>query len=340
MNVLVTGGAGYIGSHAVLRLLGDGHAVTVIDNLFRGNRGSMDALAPLGDLRFVEGDVGDKAITIPLMQERKVDLVMHFAALAYVGESVEQPLWYYRNNAANALALVEAIDDVGVKRLVFSSTCATYGEPGPEEIPIRETCPQQPINPYGRAKLNAEHVMFDYAHAQKVAGDDFAFAALRYFNVAGNDPQARIGEVHVPETHLIPICLDVALGRRDAITIYGTDYDTPDGTCIRDYVHVDDLIDAHVKVMHALQSGDQRAYNVGIGKGYSVREVIEACRRVTGVDFAEVIGDRRPGDPPVLYNDPTKINGELGFKASYADLDSIIETAWRWRRDHPDGFGA
>jgi UDP-glucose 4-epimerase len=334
MNVLVTGGAGYIGSHAVLRLLADGHAVSVIDDLSRGNRGAIDALAPLGDLHFVEGDFGDRGLLDGLFRDRAIDTVMHFAALAYVGESVDEPLRYYRNNAANALGLIEAIDAAGIGRMVFSSTCATYGEPPAALIPIRETCPQAPINPYGRSKLHVEQMLHDYAHVRP----DFAFAALRYFNVAGSDAEGRIGEDHEPETHLIPICLEVALGQREAITIFGDDYDTTDGTCVRDYVHVDDLIDAHVSVMAALAPGEHRTYNVGIGRGYSVREVVDACRRVTGVEFAETMGPRRPGDPPTLYADPAKITSELGWSARHQDLESIISSAWAWRREHPRGY--
>jgi len=338
MNILVTGGAGYIGSHAVLRLLEDGHAVTVIDDLSRGNRTAIDILRPLGDLEFVQADIGDKNTTVPLLRRRRIELVMHFAAMAYVGESVTIPLTYYRNNAAAALALIEAMHDVGVNRMVFSSTAATYGEPPPDRIPIAEDCPQQPINPYGRSKLSVEHYLFDYAHAQRLKNRDFAFVALRYFNVAGNDSKARIGEDHDPETHLIPICLDVALGKRDAITIYGTDYDTPDGTCIRDYVHVEDLIDAHITAMHALKPGDKRTYNIGIGRGYSVRQVIDACRRVSGLDFKAVEGERREGDPPSLYACADKIRDELGWQAQHQQLESTIETAWRWRQAHPHGY--
>ncbi len=338
MNILVTGGAGYIGSHAALRLLDDGHAVTVIDDLSRGNRPAIETLASLGDLEFVESDVGDRRVVVEALRRRQIDLVMHFAALAYVGESVRQPLRYYRQNAAASLSLLEAMEEAGVPRLVFSSTCATYGEPPPSRIPIDERCPQQPINPYGRSKLMVEHMLFDYAARKREDDEDFAFAALRYFNVAGSDRETRIGEEHDPETHLIPICLEAASGRRPHVSIFGTDYQTPDGTCIRDYVHVEDLIDAHVTAMDALESGDARTYNIGIGRGYSVREVIDASMRVTGVDFATVEAARRPGDPPVLYNDPTKVRDELGWTARTTDLEQIIETAWRWRKAHPNGF--
>jgi len=338
VNVLVTGGAGYIGSHAALRLIEDGHAVTVVDDLSRGNGGAIDALRKVGPLSFAQGDFGDRSLIESLLRAKKIDVVMHFAALTYVGESVQQPLRYWRNNAASALALIEAIEAVGIKRMVFSSTAATYGEPPPERIPIREDCPQQPINPYGMSKLTVEHMLFDYARMKRDKGQDFGFAALRYFNVAGNDEKNRIGEDHDPETHLVPICLDVALGKRPHITIFGTDYPTPDGTCIRDYVHVADLIDAHVTVMQALKAGDMRTYNIGIGRGYSVREVIDACRSVTGIIFKEVEGARREGDPPSLFADPAKLKRELGWSTSHTDLHGIIASAWRWRQAHPDGY--
>jgi UDP-glucose 4-epimerase len=343
MNVLVTGGAGYIGSHAALRLIEDAHAVTVIDNCARGNRGAIAALQQVAaqrqaDFQFIECDIGDRARVEALLRTRGVELVMHFAALAYVGESVQQPLRYYRANAAGALALIEAMDAAGVKRMVFSSTCATYGEPPPSRIPIAEDCPQNPINPYGRSKLHVENFLFDHAHAQRLKGEDFAFVALRYFNVAGADRRGRIGEDHKPETHLVPICLEVAIGQREAITIHGDDYPTPDGTCIRDYVHVEDLIDAHVVAMDALKPGEARAYNVGLGRGHSVREVIDACRRATNVNFPETVGPRRDGDPPVLYNDPTRITDDLHWQARMTDLQEIVATAWRWKQSHPTGY--
>jgi UDP-glucose 4-epimerase len=339
MNVLVTGGAGYIGSHAALRLMGDGHAVTVIDDLSRGNLGAIGVLRAAGDVHFVQADVGDARTVADLLRQQRIEVVMHFAALALVGESVQEPLRYYRNNLAGTVSLLEAMDACGVGRMVFSSTCAIYGEPGPEHIPMTEGCPQQPVNPYGRCKLAVEQLLFDHLHARAAGGGQFAFAALRYFNVAGCDPAGRLGEDHDPETHLIPICLDTALDRREAVTIFGTDYDTPDGTCIRDYIHVDDLVDAHVVVMEALRPGQGLTYNLGIGNGLSVRQVIDACRRVTGIDFPVREGTRRAGDPPVLYADPAKIRAELGWSARFKDLDEIIATAWGWRRAHPDGYG-
>jgi len=338
MRVLVTGGAGYIGSHAVQRLLRDGHAVVSLDNLFRGHGEPMEALgAAAGDrLEFVQGDIGDRALVECLIRDHAIDTVMHFAAVAYVGESVEQPLWYYRNNTAGALALLEACEATGVTRFVFSSTCATYGEP--DAVPIPETCPQRPINPYGYSKLVVERMLLDYAAQQERAGRAFAFAALRYFNVAGCDRSGLIGEDHRPETHLIPVILRAILGVRESVTLFGTDYPTPDGTCVRDYIHVEDLIDAHVAVMNALEPGDTRTYNLGIGRGYSVRQIMDAVRRVTGRDFGVIEGARRAGDPPVLYADPAKVKRELGWSAKITDLDEIIRSAWRWFENHPNGY--
>lgn len=343
MNVLVTGGAGYIGSHACQRLLADGHAVAVIDNLFRGHERAIELLRAQPGvgaerLTFHRGEVGDRALVERVLRERRIDAVMHFAALAYVGESVHEPLRYYRNNAASTLALIEAIDAAGVKRLVFSSTCATYGEPPADRIPIAETCPQNPINPYGASKLMCERMLFDYAAMKKAKGEEFAFAAPRYFNVAGCDRSGLLGEDHEPETHLIPVILQAVLGKREAITIFGTDYPTPDGTCIRDYVHVEDLVDAHVVVMNALRPGDARTYNLGIGRGYSVREVIDSVRRVTGRPFKILEGQRRAGDPPMLYADASKIARELNWRAKATAIDDIVATAWRWFEKNPNGY--
>jgi len=338
MNILVTGGCGYIGSHAVLRLVEAGHAVTVVDDLSRGHKKIISIIRPLGDVRFVQDDLGHRDPLALVMRQRAIDLVMHFGALAYVGESVEQPLRYYRKNAGSSLGLLEAMDEAGVNRIVFSSTCATYGKPTKRYIPISEKCPQKPINPYGRSKLMVEQMIEDYAAAKHARDENFSYAFLRYFNVAGCDQQARLGEDHDPETHLIPICLEVALGLRPHITIFGTDYDTEDGTCIRDYVHVDDLIDAHIAAMDRLTEREQLVYNVGIGRGYSVREVIDAARSVTGQTIKTIEGERRPGDPPALYNNPRKINTDLGWEAQITDLKRIIETAWNWRKQHPRGY--
>ena len=338
MAVLVTGGAGYIGSHGVKRLLEEGHEVVAVDNLFRGHAEAIEALRSVGPgkLHFAKADIGDKPTLLKLMREHGVDTVMHFAALAYVGESVDEPLRYYRNNTASALTLLEACDEAGITKFVFSSTCATYGEP--PKVPMDESTPQSPISPYGVSKLHVEHMLRDYAHACRVAGKPFAYAALRYFNVAGSDPEGLIGEDHEPETHLIPLVLDAASGRRPHIQIFGTDYPTPDGTCIRDYVHVCDLIDAHVTVMNALKPGDERFYNLGIGQGYSVRQIIEAVRRVSGKDFKIEEVERRPGDPAALFADASKIKNELGWSAKFTDVDEVVRTAWNWFSKHPNGY--
>jgi UDP-glucose 4-epimerase len=346
MSILVTGGAGYIGSHAVQRLLAEGHRVLSVDNLFRGHREAMDNLAKsAGDrLTFVCGDVGDRDLMTRLIEQHRIQTVMHFAALAYVGESVNEPLRYYRANTAAALGLLEAVDAShrqshgGVTRFVFSSTCASYGEPARDHVPIRETCPQLPINPYGWSKLHTERMLKDYAHTCQATGKPFALACLRYFNVAGSDPAGIIGEHHEPETHVIPVALQAVLGQREAFTVFGTDYPTPDGTCIRDYVHVVDLIDAHIAVMKALTAGDQRVYNLGIGNGFSVRQVLDSVKRVTGKEFKIKEGPRRPGDPPELFADPRKIREEIGWTAKYTDLDSIVATAWNWFKAHPRGY--
>jgi UDP-glucose 4-epimerase len=333
MNVLVTGGAGYIGSHAVKRLLTGGHRVVVLDNLYRGHAQSVEALTKSGDTVPLECiDLRDTTAIADALRRYGVECVMHFAALAYVGESVTQPLSYYDNNTSGTVSLLRAMDEVGVRRLVFSSTCATYGEP--EKMPIVETMPQKPINPYGWSKLFVERILFDYA----AANDDFAFAALRYFNVAGSAHDGTIGEDHTPETHIIPVLLNVALGKKDKVTVFGDDYDTPDGTCIRDYIHVEDLVDAHVVVMEALQPGDQRTYNLGIGQGKTVMQVIEAARNVTGHAIPAEIGPRRPGDPPALYADASKIKRELGWEAKTKDLHTMVDSAWRWFKNHPDGY--
>jgi UDP-glucose-4-epimerase GalE len=257
---------------------------------------------------------------------------MHFAALAYVGESVADPLAYYDNNTAGTVSLLRAMAAADVKRIVFSSTCATYGEP--EATPIVETMRQEPINPYGWSKWCVERMLKDYA----AADPQFAFVSLRYFNVAGCAADGSLGEDHDPETHLIPVVLLALLGCRDQVTVFGTDYPTPDGTCIRDYIHVEDLCAAHIVAMDALEPGDQRFYNLGIGRGYSVKEVIESVRRVTGREVPLQFGDRRPGDPAILYADAQKIQTELGWSARYTEIDPIVDTAWNWFKDHPQGY--
>ncbi len=355
MNILVTGSAGYIGSHATARLLREGHRVIGVDNLFRGHTAAMDRCAAIGreagkggELEFHVGDTGDVELLTRLLRDRKVDGVMHFAALAYVGESVTDPLWYYRNNTVATVGLLQAMQSAGTERLVFSSSCSTYGDISAEMVPVVESCKQDPISPYGRTKLQCEQVMEDYAEARRMAGKRFAWRALRYFNVAGCDTSGVLGEDHTPESHLVPLVLLAALGKRDAITIFGTDYPTPDGTCIRDYIHVEDLADAHAHVMAALQPDvpasppppaiARPAYNLGNGRGYSVREIIEASRHVTGRTINVKEGARRPGDPPKIFADPSKIRRELGWTARITDLHEIIASAWRWMQANPEGY--
>ncbi|HKY36359.1 MAG TPA: UDP-glucose 4-epimerase GalE [Polyangiaceae bacterium] len=328
MQVLVTGAAGYIGSHALRALARAGHGAIALDNLSRGHRAAV-----LADVPFYELDVRETDKVEALLRERRVDCVMHFAALTYVGESVSEPLKYYDNNTGGTLSILKAVERAEVSRLVFSSTCATYGEP--KDVPIREETPQSPISPYGWSKLLSEYMLRDYA----AKSANFGYAALRYFNVAGCAADGAIGEDHDPETHLIPVVLQAVLGKREKITVFGEDYPTPDGTCIRDYIHVEDLVEAHVRVMEALAPGDRRIYNLGIGKGYSVKEIIDAVRRVVGQPFRVDIGPRRPGDPPELYADPSKIERELGWRAQRTDIAETILSAWRWMSARPDGYG-
>jgi len=340
MNILVTGGAGYIGSHAVQRLLRDGHTVVALDNLFRGHLKVMDAFAASHPEKFtfVQADIVDRSTVLTAMGAHAIDTVLHFAAMAYVGESVEQPLRYYHNNVGGLLSVLEACDQAGVERFVFSSSCSTYGQPPAGMVPIPETCPQDPVSPYGRTKLHGEHLIKDYAESCRRSGRAFGFALLRYFNVAGCDRTGALGEDHTPESHLIPVLLQAALGQRDSVSLFGTDYPTPDGTCVRDYVHVEDLIGAHVLAMNKLVAGDALAFNVGIGRGYSVREVIEATKRVTGKRIHVKEEPRRAGDPPRAFADPTLITRELGWSARVTDLDAIIESAWAWFKAHPQGY--
>lgn len=342
MNVLVTGGAGYIGSHAALRLARDGHRVLIVDDLSRGHRAAVDIIqaeAPQR-VRFLQADVADVRTILPALREERIEAVLHFAALAYVGESVQQPLRYYRVNTAGGIALLHACLEAGVTRFVFSSSCATYGEPADDLIPIGEDCPQRPISPYGRSKLHLEQVLRDEAEARCAAGRPWALAILRYFNVAGCDLSGRLGEDHDPETHLIPRVLRAAMGRGPALTIFGTDYPTPDGTCIRDYVHVDDLIDAHVRALERLEAGRVMTYNVGLGRGWSVREVIAAAERVVGAPIPVVAGARRAGDPPRLFAQADRIVRDLGWSPAIDELEGIIASAWSWFRSHPAGYGA
>lgn len=313
--ILVTGGAGYIGSHACKALANDGFIPIAFDNLALGHRDAV-RWGPL-----VEADIRDEAAVAKAIRQHAVQAVIHFAAFAYVGESVEAPAKYYRNNVGGTLSLLDACRGEGVDKLVFSSSCATYGVP--DVLPITEAAPQRPINPYGRTKLVVEQVLADYAHAYGMR-----YIALRYFNAAGADPEGEIGERHDPETHLIPLALLAAAGRRDALEVFGDDYDTPDGTCIRDYIHVTDLARAHVLALrHLLDEGECLALNLGSGTGNSIREVIDSVERVTGRRVPHVIRPRRPGDPPVLYADPHLAKERLGFETELSEMDTIVGTA-------------
>lgn len=327
MNVLVVGGAGYIGSHCVRQLVAAGHRPVVLDNLVFGHRSAVCAEIP-----FYDADLGNQEIVGQILRDESIELVMHFAAFAYVGESVTEPRKYYNNNFVATLRLLETMLDNGVKKFVFSSTCATYGEP--QSLPIVETLPQAPINPYGQTKLDVENCLKSFAHAYGLS-----FAAFRYFNAAGAAEDGTIGEDHQPETHLIPLVFDAATGRRDHIKIFGTDYDTPDGTCLRDYVHVDDLSRAHIAAFEKLETpGASHFYNLGTGRPNSVREIIDAVEAVTGLKVPVIEDGRRAGDPPALYADSSKAQNELGWEIKFTEVKEIIETAWRWHQAKPDGF--
>jgi UDP-arabinose 4-epimerase len=319
-NVLVTGGAGYIGSHACKALSKAGYRPIAYDNLTFGHEWA----AKWGPLE--RGDILDRSRLDEVLAQYSPIAVMHFAAFTYVGESVVDPGKYYRNNVAGSLTLLEAMRDRNIETIIFSSTCATYGIP--ESVPIQEDAPQRPINPYGTSKLMVEQMIQDFAVAHKLK-----FAMMRYFNASGADPDNQIGEDHNPETHLIPLALDAAAGRRPNLTVFGSDYDTPDGTCVRDYIHVTDLAAAHICALAALQAGrPSAAYNLGNGLGASVQEVIETTERVTGLPIAVVRGQRRPGDPAKLITDSRKAHEELGWIPAITDLSQIIATAWAWHQ--------
>ncbi len=327
MNVLVVGGAGYIGSHCVRQLLAAGHRPVVLDNLVFGHRGAIAAGVPL-----YTADLGDEAAVGEILKREEIEAVMHFAAFAYVGESVNDPLKYYFNNVVATLGLLRVMLKQRVKKFVFSSTCATYGVP--TAMPIVETMPQDPINPYGQTKLDIENALKALAHAHGLS-----FAAFRYFNAAGAAEDGSIGEDHVPESHLIPLAIESAVGRRPALQVFGTDYPTPDGTCLRDYVHVDDLSRAHIAVFAKLeQPGTALFYNLGTGRPTSVLEVIRAVEKVTGLKVPYILAPRRAGDPPALYADSAKAVRELGWAIKFNQIEAIVETAWKWHRANPSGF--
>jgi UDP-glucose-4-epimerase GalE len=324
-SVLVTGGAGYIGSHAAKALNQAGYEIVVYDNLSAGHR----AAVKYGEL--VEGDIADVAALRAALKRHSVSAVMHFAALLDVGESVRQPIRYYRNNVGGALSVLEAMVAESVHRFVFSSTCATYGEP--LETPIPESHPQRPINSYGETKLAVERALPHFERAYGIRS-----IALRYFNAAGADPGGEIGEDHTPEIHLIPRAIDAATGG-PPLQVFGDDYPTPDGTCLRDYIHVTDLADAHVRALEATMDGHGwKAYNLGTGRPHSVRQIIQAVERVSGLEVPSVLAPRRPGDPAMLYAAPDKALHELGWTPRVSDLDSIVRTAWLWHHRHPKGY--
>lgn len=325
MRVLVVGGAGYVGSHTVRLLNSLNHDVWVYDNLSRGHVESVPRE------QFIQGNLTDRSLLMQVMLDKEIEAVMHFAAFALVGESVQHPAMYYQNNVTATFELLEAMRSVGVWRFVFSSTTATYGQP--EKMPIREDTPQNPINPYGFTKLVVERALRDYASAY-----GFGVAALRYFNASGASADGSIGEDHDPESHLIPIVLQVALGQRDAIQVFGNDYPTDDGTCVRDYIHVEDLATAHLAALEKLNPGSVLEMNLGTGVGHSVLQVIEACRKVTGHSIPAIFADRRPGDPACLIADSSLAQKTLGWSPKYVSIDSIVETAWNWHKKHPRGY--
>jgi UDP-arabinose 4-epimerase len=322
-SILVTGGAGYVGSHTCKALARAGHLPVVYDNLSRGHREAV-RWGPL-----VEGDIADRARLCGAIADHRVTAVVHFAAYAYVGESVTDPALYYRNNLSGTLSLLEAMRESDVAEIVFSSTCATYGTP--EAVPIRETAAQNPVNPYGETKFAIERALHWYGEGYGIRA-----VALRYFNAAGADPEGEIGEEHHPETHLVPLVLQAALGQRPAIEVYGTDYPTPDGTAIRDYVHVDDLADAHLRALEWLRAGGGSiAVNLGTGQGHSVREVIATAEAVSGCKIPARDAPRRPGDPPALVADPSLALETLGWRANHSSLEEIIRTAFAWHARQP-----
>lgn len=322
-TILVTGGAGYIGSHSVLTLQRAGYEVIILDNLVYGHQ---DLVETVLGVKLIVGDTCDQALLQKIFSDYKIDAVMHFAAYAYVGESVTKPSKYYRNNVIGTFTLLEAMVEANINKFVFSSTCATYGEP--ESVPIKEGQPQNPINPYGATKLMVERILQDFDPAY-----NFRSVCLRYFNAAGADPEGMLGEDHNPETHLIPLVLQTALGHRESISIFGTDYDTPDGSCVRDYIHVLDIAQAHILALkYLLEDGKSDVFNLGNGNGFSVKQVIETARKITGKEIKAEACDRRPGDPPILVGSGEKAQKILGWNPQYSDLDDIIAHAWQWHQ--------
>jgi len=325
MRVLVCGGAGYIGSNMTAMLAAEGHEPIVFDNLSRGHRSAVR------QADFIKGDLADQELLVKTLKEYKIEAVMHFAALIEVAESVQMPLKYYQNNVSNAQNLLSAMESAGVEKFVFSSSAAVYGMPA--NVPVTEDSPKEPINAYGETKCAVERM----CHCQSRAGR-LRYVSLRYFNAAGAGNKCRLGEDHRPESHLITLTIQAAMGKRDQVKIYGADYPTPDGTCIRDYIHVEDLCRAHLLALKKLDQQWELAYNLGNGRGYSVREVISAVKNVSGRDFKVTDADRRSGDPPVLTSDATKAKNELGWRPQLPNLEQIVATAWQWHSQHPDGY--
>ena len=328
MNVLVAGGAGYIGSHTVKRLKETGHAPVIYDNASRGHR----AVAEILKVPAVFADLNDRPTLERALRDHRIDTVMHFAAFAYVGESVERPLEYYRNNVATTISVLQTMQAGGVERFVFSSTCAVYGDP--PKVPITEDMPKNPVSPYGRSKLHVEQILTD----AQLGWKGLRFAALRYFNASGCATDGSLGEDHDPETHLIPVVLQAILGIRPGITVFGTDYPTPDGTNIRDYIHVDDLADAHIAAMGRVDEHKQIFCNLGTGRGFSVKEIIATAERVTGKKVPVTFGPRRAGDAVALYADPSRAKQLLEWEATHKDPGGIIRSAWNWFEKHPRGY--
>ncbi len=327
MKVLVIGGAGYIGSHCVRQLIEAGHTPVVLDNLVYGHKGAL-----LPSVKFYQGNLEDQALVGKILDDEKIELVMHFAAFINVGESVTDPIKYYYNNVCGVVALVETMIQHGVMKFVFSSTCATFGIPS--KLPLIEDMPQHPINPYGQTKLDVENFLKNCARAY-----GFNSVAFRYFNASGAAVDGTIGEDHKPESHLIPLAIFAAMGKRPALNVFGDDYNTPDGTCLRDYVHVDDLSRAHIAAFDKLNgNGMFLHYNLGTGTPNSVLEIINGVKEVSGLDVPYEISPRRAGDPDALYADSTKAKTELNWKIKYTDVRDIIETAWRWHKNNPNGF--
>ncbi len=325
MTVLVCGGAGYIGSNMTAMLACEGYKPVVFDNLSRGHKSAVK------DAQLVQGNLSDYDLLVKTCKKYKIEAVMHFAAFIEVAESIQQPLKYFENNVSSTCILLSAMQAAGVEKFVFSSSAAVYGNPS--RIPITEDAPKDPINPYGQTKLAVEKICHFQSQSSK-----FRYASLRYFNAAGAGSNCTLGEDHRPESHLIPLVIQAAMGKRSEIKIYGTDYPTPDGTCIRDYIHIEDLCRAHLLALKKLDDKPELIYNLGNGKGYSVKEVVQTVKEISGKNFKTVETELRPGDPPILIADAKRAKNELGWKTQYPQLEKIVETAWTWHNKFPDGY--